>query len=104
LGADQPGSRFVTDFYLLVLDWAPWAAAGIAETWPHDPRQGAHDPEVIAETVERARKGLVLGRGEDGDRFAAGAGALEGDPQGGADSQVGGVGVDELGPPPGAFG
>jgi hypothetical protein len=80
LGADQPGSRFVTDFYLLVLDWAPWAAAGIAETWPHDPRQGAHDPEVIAETVERARKGLVLGRGEDGDRFAAGAGALEGDP------------------------
>ena len=51
----QLASRFITDFYLLVLDWARWAAA-IVETWPDDPRQAAHDPQVIAETVERARR------------------------------------------------
>ena len=51
----QLTSRFITDFYLLVLDWACWAAA-IVETWPDDPRQAAHDSQVIAETVERARR------------------------------------------------
>jgi DNA-binding PadR family transcriptional regulator len=51
----QLASRFVTDFYLLVLDWARWAAS-IVETWPDDPRRATHDPQVIAETVERARR------------------------------------------------
>jgi PadR family transcriptional regulator, regulatory protein AphA len=51
----QLTSRFITDFYLLVLDWAHWAAA-IVETWPDDPRQASHDPQVIAETVGRARR------------------------------------------------
>ena len=51
----QLASRFITDFYLLVLDWARWAAA-IVETWPDDPRHATHDPRVIAETVERARR------------------------------------------------
>ena len=51
----QLASRFITDFYLLVLDWARWAAA-IVETWPDDPRQATHDPQIIAETVERARR------------------------------------------------
>jgi PadR family transcriptional regulator AphA len=51
----QLTSRFITDFYLLVLDWARWAAA-IVETWPDDPRQATHDPQVIAETVGRARR------------------------------------------------
>jgi DNA-binding PadR family transcriptional regulator len=51
----QLTSRFITDFYLLVLDWARWAAA-IVETWPDDPRQATHDPQVITETVERARR------------------------------------------------
>lgn len=51
----QLASRFITDFYLLVLDWARWAAA-IVETWPDDLRQAVHDPQVIAETVERARR------------------------------------------------
>ena len=51
----QLTSRFVTDFYLLVLDWARWAAS-IVETWPDDPRQATHDPQLIAETVERARR------------------------------------------------
>jgi len=49
----QLTSRFITDFYLLVLDWAQWAAA-IVESWPDDPRQARHDPGVIAETVRRA--------------------------------------------------
>lgn len=39
----QLTSRFVTDFYLLVLDWARWAAA-IVETWPDDPRQATPRP------------------------------------------------------------
>jgi DNA-binding PadR family transcriptional regulator len=51
----QLASRFITDFYLLVLDWARWAAA-IVEAWPDDPRQATHDPRIIAETVERARQ------------------------------------------------
>jgi len=51
----QLTSRFITDFYLLVLDWARWAAA-IVETWPDDPRHAVHDPQVIAETVGRARR------------------------------------------------
>ena len=51
----QLTGRFITDFYLLVLDWARWAAA-IVESWPDDPRQVAHDPQVIAETVGRARR------------------------------------------------
>ena len=51
----QLASRFITDFYLLVLDWARWAAS-IVETWPDDPRQATHDPRVIAETVEGARR------------------------------------------------
>jgi DNA-binding PadR family transcriptional regulator len=50
----QLTSRFITDFYLLVLDWARWAAATV-ETWPDDPRQATHDPRVITETVYRAR-------------------------------------------------
>jgi DNA-binding PadR family transcriptional regulator len=49
-------SRFITDFYLLVLSWSQWAAA-VVETWPDDPRQAAHDPAALAETVERARRG-----------------------------------------------
>ena len=52
----QLTSRFITDFYLLVLDWAQWAAA-IVESWPEDPRQARHDPGIIAETVRRASIG-----------------------------------------------
>jgi DNA-binding PadR family transcriptional regulator len=57
----QLTSRFITDFYLLVLDWARWAAA-IVETWPDDPRQATHDPRVITETVERAHRVAGDGR------------------------------------------
>lgn len=52
----QLTSRFLTDFYLLVGQWARWASS-IVETWPDDPRQAKHDPQVIAETVRRAADG-----------------------------------------------
>ena len=52
----QLTSRFLTDFYLLVGEWARWAST-IVETWPDDPRQAKHDPQVIAEIVRRAAEG-----------------------------------------------
>jgi hypothetical protein len=52
----QLTSRFLTDFYLLVGAWAAWAA-GIAATWPDDPRQASPDPAVLAETLRRAAGG-----------------------------------------------
>jgi DNA-binding PadR family transcriptional regulator len=55
--------RFLTDFYLLVLDWAEWAA-GVVATWSDDPRN-ARDPQILAETAERARRG-VQGKGVAG--------------------------------------
>ena len=56
----QLAGRFITDFYLLVLDWARWAAS-VVESWPDDPRQATHDPQVIAETVGRARRAATDG-------------------------------------------
>jgi DNA-binding PadR family transcriptional regulator len=52
----QLTSRFLTDFYLLVEEWAGWARS-IVDTWPEDPRQAKHNPDVIAETVRRAMNG-----------------------------------------------
>jgi len=52
----QLTSRFLTDFYLLVGEWAAWAA-GIVTGWPEDPRQASPDPAVAAETVRRAATG-----------------------------------------------
>ena len=52
----QLTSRFLTDFYLLVGDWAAWAA-GIVASWPDDPRQAIPDPSVLAETIRRAAAG-----------------------------------------------
>ncbi len=49
----QLTSRFLTDFYLLVGDWA----AGIVATWPDDSRQARPDPGVIAETIRPATGG-----------------------------------------------
>jgi hypothetical protein len=50
-------SRFITDFYVLVLEWAEWAA-GIVEAWPDSPRDAQPDRREVAETVERARAGV----------------------------------------------
>jgi PadR family transcriptional regulator AphA len=52
----QLTSRFLTDFYLLVGDWARWAT-DIVETWPDDVRKARADPDVIAETTHRATTG-----------------------------------------------
>jgi DNA-binding PadR family transcriptional regulator len=52
----QLTSRFLTDFYLLVDEWAAWAA-GIVAAWPDDPHQASHDPAVIAETLRRVGDG-----------------------------------------------
>jgi len=52
----QLTSRFLTDFYLLVGDWAAWAA-GIVASWPDDPGQARPDPAVLAETLRRAASG-----------------------------------------------
>ena len=52
----QLTSRFITDFYLLVLQWAQWAST-IVEGWPDDPRQAHHDPAAVVETIKRARAG-----------------------------------------------
>ena len=52
----QLTSRFLTDFYLLVGDWAAWAA-GIVASWPDDPGQARPDPAVLAETLRRAAGG-----------------------------------------------
>jgi DNA-binding PadR family transcriptional regulator len=64
----QLTSRFITDFYLLVLSWSQWAAS-LVQTWPDDPRSATHDAAVLAETVERARLGA--GRGGGGPAEAA---------------------------------
>jgi DNA-binding PadR family transcriptional regulator len=56
----QLTSRFITDFYLLVLGWARWAAT-IVEDWPEDPRAARADLRTLAHTVERARAGLMGG-------------------------------------------
>jgi hypothetical protein len=53
----QLTSRFLTDFYLLVGEWAAWAA-GIAASWPDEPGQASPDPAVLAETLRRAAGGL----------------------------------------------
>jgi DNA-binding PadR family transcriptional regulator len=52
----QLSSRFLTDFYLLVLEWSRWAA-GVVEKWPDDPRKAEYDADELAETVNRARRG-----------------------------------------------
>ena len=52
----QLTSRFLTDFYLLVGDWAAWAT-GIVAAWPDDPRQASPDPAALTETLRRAAIG-----------------------------------------------
>jgi PadR family transcriptional regulator AphA len=49
----QLTSRFLTDFYILLDDWAAWATL-IAADWPDDPSEANHDPGAFAETIRRA--------------------------------------------------
>jgi len=46
-------SRFITDFYAFVGEWASWAS-GLVEDWPADPRKAQPDPANAEETVRRA--------------------------------------------------
>jgi DNA-binding PadR family transcriptional regulator len=46
-------SRFMTDFYALVVEWAVWAQERVAG-WPKNPRLARGDPDVAEETLERA--------------------------------------------------
>jgi DNA-binding PadR family transcriptional regulator len=46
-------SRFMTDFYALVGEWAGWAS-DVVESWPENPREATSDRAVIEETVRRA--------------------------------------------------
>jgi hypothetical protein len=50
---NQLGGRFLTDFYLMVAQWAEWAT-GIVESWPDDPRQAALNPSAQDEAIRRA--------------------------------------------------
>ena len=60
----QLTSRFLTDFYRLVGDWARWAGV-VVETWPDDPHQASHDPEILAETVRLAADAIRVVAGAD---------------------------------------
>jgi len=53
----QLTSRFITDFYVLVGQWASWAS-GVIEPWPSDLGHAQHDPRIIAETARRAAGGF----------------------------------------------
>jgi len=59
----QLTSRFLTDFYRLVGDWAAWATEIVAG-WPDDPRHASHDPAVLTETIRRATVGSQRQRGQ----------------------------------------
>ena len=48
-------SRFLTDFYALVGDWATWATE-VVDRGPRDPATAVADPANIRETVRRARQ------------------------------------------------
>jgi hypothetical protein len=49
-------ARFLTDFYVMVGEWAAWAS-GIVEMWPEDARQASVDRRMIEEIVQRAAAG-----------------------------------------------
>lgn len=53
------GGRFLTDFYVMVAQWAEWAT-GVVETWPDDPLEAVPDRAAIAEGVRRAES--IAGR------------------------------------------
>jgi DNA-binding PadR family transcriptional regulator len=46
-------SRFLTDFYAFVGEWATWAQTVVAE-WPVEARDAVHDQAELEETVRRS--------------------------------------------------
>jgi DNA-binding PadR family transcriptional regulator len=57
-------SRFLTDFYAFVGEWAAWATE-IVEAWPDDPRAAVSDPHRMEETVRRAARAAAEPAGRD---------------------------------------
>ena len=50
---NQLTGRFLTDFYVMVANWADWAI-GVVEDWPDDPRKATVDLAAQAESLRRA--------------------------------------------------
>jgi DNA-binding PadR family transcriptional regulator len=48
-------SRFITDFYAFVGDWAAWATTQVGG-WPDNPREAEAHPAEFDETVRRAAR------------------------------------------------
>jgi DNA-binding PadR family transcriptional regulator len=48
-------SRFLTDFYALVGEWASWATE-VVDRWPPDPARAVANSANLRETVRRARQ------------------------------------------------
>jgi DNA-binding PadR family transcriptional regulator len=53
-------SRFLTDFYTLVGDWAAWATQTV-QSWPDDPSRAEVGPRDIEDIVRRARDAARAG-------------------------------------------
>jgi DNA-binding PadR family transcriptional regulator len=53
------GGRFLTDFYLMVAQWAAWAIA-VVEDWPDDPRQAVIDPAEQERAVRLAERTATI--------------------------------------------
>jgi DNA-binding PadR family transcriptional regulator len=50
---NQLAGTFLTDFYVMVAEWAAWAS-DVVERWPDDVRAAPFDTTAAAETVRRA--------------------------------------------------
>jgi DNA-binding PadR family transcriptional regulator len=54
--------RFLTDFYLMVAEWAAWATEHV-EHWPDDVRDAPYDAAEAAEALRRSELIASLARG-----------------------------------------
>jgi DNA-binding PadR family transcriptional regulator len=52
---NQLGGVFLTDFYVMVADWAEWAIS-VVETWPDDVLDAPFDPKVQRAAIRRAER------------------------------------------------
>jgi DNA-binding PadR family transcriptional regulator len=63
-------SRFITDFYALVGEWAKWATE-VVDRWPRDPAVAKADPANLRETVRRARQAAGSADTTDEDELSS---------------------------------
>lgn len=60
---NQLSGRFLTDFYVMVAEWAAWATTHVAD-WPDDVKDAPFDVGVAEDAVHRAeRVETILGPG-----------------------------------------